>query len=111
MVLPLRAGPLRAGPLFSKICKSASAGLLIRYHYFFCSALAALTQVRYSANAVFSTVHTFIIVFSFSNKLSTSSKQICQFWKVNFLNHGRVRPSYGAKAIAVFQIPELMKFW
>ncbi len=35
---------------------------------------------------------------------------VCQFWKVNFLKHGDVRPSYGAP-IADCRIPELMKFW
>jgi hypothetical protein len=45
--------PLRTGPLFSKICKSASAGLLFRYRYFFRSALTTLPLVRYSATAIF----------------------------------------------------------
>jgi hypothetical protein len=61
--------PLRAGLVFSKICQSASTGPLFRYRYFFRSALAALPLVRYSATAIFSIVHTFNVVFSFSNKL------------------------------------------
>ncbi len=56
--------PLRAGPLFSKfVCP------LLRYRYFFRSALAALPLVRYSTTAIFSIVHTFNVVFSFSKKL------------------------------------------
>jgi hypothetical protein len=48
--------PLHASPLF-------------RYRYFYRSALAALPLVRYSATAIFSIVHTFNVVFSFSDKL------------------------------------------
>jgi hypothetical protein len=63
--------PLRAGLLFKKNCYSASAGPLFRYRYFFRSALAALPlfRYRYSATAIFLIVHTFNVVFSFSNKL------------------------------------------
>jgi hypothetical protein len=66
--------PLCAGPLFSKIGLSTSAGSLFRHHYSFRSALAALPLVRYSATAIFSIVQTFNVVFSFSNKFSTSSQ-------------------------------------
>jgi hypothetical protein len=57
--------PLHAGPLFSKNFLSASASPLFRCRYFFCSALAALPLVRYSATAIFSIVHTFNVVFFF----------------------------------------------
>ncbi len=36
---------------------------------------------------------------------------VCQFWKVNLLKHGGVRPSYGANTIADCHIRELLTFW